>query len=158
MDKEQLITRLNWFYSLELNQVDLYTSQSSSFNKRYSGLVFERIAYMEQQHVDNIAHTIKELGANPSPLGDVLSPMIGSIAGKLISLTGLEDVLKINIMIEQKAMKDYKQLINTLKQKENKRSELIRLLEYNFIDENLHTEWFKTKLSQIQNTESSLEH
>ncbi|OLN31828.1 demethoxyubiquinone hydroxylase family protein [Desulfosporosinus metallidurans] len=156
MDKEKLITRLNWFYSLELNQVDFYTSQSSSFNKRYSGLVFERVSYIEQQHVDNIAHMIKELGANPSPLGDVLSPLIGSIAGKIISLTGLEDVLKINIMIENKAMKDYKELINTLKQKEHGHSELIKQLEYNFIDENLHTEWFKNKLSQLQSDESSL--
>jgi len=158
MEKEQLITRLNWFYSLERNQVDLYTSQSSSFNKHYTGLVFERISYIEQQHVDNLAHTIKELGANPSLIGDVLSPIIGSLAGKLISLSGLEEVLKINIMIEQKAMKDYKELINTLKQKEHASSELIKLLEYNFIDENLHTEWFKSKLSQLQNTESSLKH
>ena len=156
MDKEQLISRLNWFYSLELNQVDLYTSQSLSFKERYSGLVFERIAYIEQQHVDNIAHIIQELGANPSPLGDVLSPIIGSIAGKLISLTGLEDALKINIMIEQKAMQDYKELINTLKQKKNGSSDLIMQLEYNFIDENLHTEWFKSKLSQLQNDHSSL--
>lgn len=158
MKKEQLITRLNWFYSLERNQVDLYTSQSSSFKKHYTGLVFERISYIEQQHVDNIAHTIKELGATPSLLGDVLSPIIGSLAGKLISLTGVEDVLKINIMIEQKAMKDYKELIDTLKQKEHANGALIKLLEYNFIDENLHTEWFKSKLSQLQNAESSLEH
>ena len=156
MNKEKLITRLNWFYSLELNQVDLYASQSESFNNRYSGLVFERISHLEQQHADNIGRTIKQLGANPSTLGDVLSPIIGSIAGKLISLNGLEDVLKINIMIEQKAMKDYKELINTLKQKEKENYDLIKQLEYNFIDENLHTEWFKSKLSQIQNTESDL--
>ena len=158
MNKEQLITRLNWFYSLERNQVDLYTSQSSSFNEHYTGLVFERISYIEQQHVDNIAHTIKDLGANPSLIGDVLSPIIGSLAGKLISLTGLAEVLKINIMIEQKAMKDYKELINTLKQKKHAGSELIKLLEFNFIDENLHTEWFKSKLSELQNDASSLEH
>jgi len=156
MNKEQLINRLDWFYSLELNQVDLYTSQSLSFNQQYTGLVFERIAYIEQQHVDDLAHTIKELGASPSLLGDVLSPIIGSLAGKLISLTGLEEVLKINILIEQKAMKDYKELINTLKQREHAGSELIKLLEYNFIDENLHTEWFKSKLSQLQNTDFSL--
>ncbi len=28
MDREKLITKLNWFFNLELNQVDLYTSQS----------------------------------------------------------------------------------------------------------------------------------
>lgn len=155
MNKEKLLSHLNWFYNLELNQVDLYTSLSVSFNKRYLGLVFERISYIEQQHVDNIAHMIKGLGTNPSPLGNVLSPMIGSIAGKLISFTGLEDVLRINIMLENKAMKDYKELINTLKQ-ENGYDKLVKQLEYNFIDESLHTEWFKSKLSQLQSNESSL--
>ena len=31
MDKDKLVSRLNWFYSLELNQVDLYKQQSKSF-------------------------------------------------------------------------------------------------------------------------------
>lgn len=155
MDKEKLISQLNWFYSLELSQVDLYTSQSTAFKKCYAGLVFERISYIEQQHVDNIAHMIKELGANPSPLGDILYPIIGNIAGKLISFTQLDEVLKINISIENKAMQDYKELINTLKHG-NDYNELIKQLEYNFIDENLHTEWFKSKLSQLQSKDSSL--
>lgn len=150
MDKLQLISHLNWFYSLELNQVDLYTSQSASFKNRYSGLVFERISYIEQQHVHNIAHLIRELGSNPSPLGDILFPLLGNITGRIISLTRLEDVLKINIMLENKAMKDYKKMINTLIRKGYGRSELIKRLEYNFIDESLHAEWFKSKLSKLQ--------
>jgi len=68
----------------------------------------------------------------------------------------LHDVLKINIMIEQKAMKDYKELINNVKYSQYGSNDLIRLLTQNFIDENLHTEWFKTKLSEIQTLEFSI--
>ena len=54
MDKETLISKLNWFYSLEINQVDLYMAQSKTFKGSYESVVFERTAYIEQQHVDNI--------------------------------------------------------------------------------------------------------
>ncbi len=157
MDKEKLISRLNWFYSLELNQVDLYKSQSKAFADEYAGLVFDKLAEIEQLHVDNIFAKISELGTTPTKIGDVISPIIGSIAGKIIGMNELHDVLKINIMIEQKAMKDYKELINNVKYSQQYGSDdLIKLLTQNFIDENLHTEWFKTKLSEIQTLEFSI--
>lgn len=157
VDKEQLVARLNWFYSLELNQVDLYKSQSKAFAKEYAGLVFERLSLIEQGHVDNIGTKIRELGAEPTIIGDVLAPLIGHLAGKIIGIQDLEEVLKVNTFIEQKAMKDYKSLINALKGSFYGSKDLVSLLQQNFIDENLHTEWFKTKLSELQTIEFSLQ-
>jgi len=156
MNKEQLISRLNWFFSLELNQVDLYLAQSKAFSNEYAGLVFERLASIEQGHVDNIEAKIKELGAVPTLIGDVVAPLIGNLAGKVIGSAKLEEVLKVNTMIEQKAMKDYKDLIHNLQNSYYGSKNLISLLQHNFIDENLHTEWFKTKLSELQTLEFSL--
>lgn len=158
MDKEELISKLNWFYSLELNQVDLYNAQSKAFKGRHSGLVFERCAYLEQNHVDNIGEKIKELGSKPSVLGDVLSPIIGKLAGGIIASTGLEDTLMANILIEQKAMKDYNSLIENLHREKWADEELIKILQYNFVDEHLHTEWFRTKLIAIKQYEYSVKH
>ena len=157
VDKEQLIARLNWFYSLELNQVDLYKSQSKAFAKEYAGLVFKRLSLIEQGHVDNIEAKIRELGAEPTIIGDVLAPLIGRLAGKITGIRNLEEVLKVNTLIEQKAMKDYKGLINSLHGSLYGSKDLISLLQQNFIDENLHTEWFKTKLSELQTIEFSLQ-
>lgn len=156
MDKEKLMMRLNWFYSLELNQVDLYKSQSKAFQGEYAELVFERLSLIEQGHVDNIGAKIREMGAEPTSIGDVIAPLIGHMAGKIIGSRDLQEVLKINTAIEQKAMEDYRDLINTLKNSYYGNKELIKLLQHNFIDENLHTEWFKTKISEIQTTEFSL--
>jgi len=158
LDKEELISKLNWFYSLELNQVDLYNAQSKAFKGRHSGLVFERCAYLEQNHVDNIGEKIKELGSKPSVLGDVLSPIIGKLAGGIIASTGLEDTLMANILIEQKAMKDYNSLIENLHREKWADEELIKILQYNFVDEHLHTEWFRTKLIAIKQYEYSVKH
>jgi len=156
MDTDTLISKLNWFYSLELNQVDLYNAQSKTFKGRYSGIVFERCAYIEQNHVDNIGEKIKELGGKPTVLGDIISPIIGKVAGELISMTGLEDTLAINIMIEQKAMKDYNDLIEKVQQHGDK--ELTRILQHNFVDEHLHTEWFRTKIIAIKQYEFTAKH
>lgn len=79
-------------------------------------VVFERAAYIEQDHVDNIAEKIKELGATPTMLGDVISPILGKFLGKGLSNTGLIKTLKANIYLENKAMKDFQKLIKNLKQ------------------------------------------
>ncbi len=158
MDKEQVISKLNWFYSLELNQVDLYNAQSKAFKGRYSGIVFERCANLEQQHVDNIGAKIKELGGNPTVLGDIISPIVGRLGGELLSLTGLENTLMVNILIEQKAMKDYNQLIEQLHRENFNDKELLKILQHNFVDEHLHTEWFRTKLLAMKHYEFSVKH
>jgi bacterioferritin len=43
MDQEALLAKLNWFFSLELNQVDLYMSQRRTFEGSYEGIVFVRL-------------------------------------------------------------------------------------------------------------------
>jgi bacterioferritin len=150
MDREKLITKLNWFFNLELNQVDLYTSQSRHIQDPYVKIAFERIAYIEQQHVDNIADKIKELGGKPSKIGDVLAPILGSATGTVLSAAGLSNVLWANILIEKKAMKDYKVLIHSLKRTYGD-IELVRLLQHNLFDEDLHTAWFQRKLASLKN-------
>lgn len=158
MDVETLISKLNWFYSLELNQVDLYNAQSKTFKGRYSGIVLERCAFIEQNHVDNIGEKIKELGGKPTVLGDIFSPIIGKLAGELTSVSGLENTLAIDIMIEQKAMKDYNDLLEKLHQENYDDQELIKILQHNFVDEHIHTEWFRTKIIAIKQYEFTAKH
>lgn len=154
MNKENLLAKLNWFYSLELNQVDLYMAQSKRCEDQYTSLAFERIAFIEQQHVDNIAEKIKEMGEQPTKLGDVISPIVGSITGSILALSGLENTLKVNILLEQKAMSDYEKLIQQLK-KETQSGELLKILQFNHVDENLHTAWFIEELQKLQVPEHS---
>lgn len=150
MEQADLITRLNWFYSLELNQVDLYMAQHRTFTGSYEGIVFERTACIEQEHADNIAVKIKELGGTPTKLGDVLSPIIGKVAGSVLSISGMKDTLKTNILIAQKAMSDYTDLINTIKDQYG--LELKKTLEHNLVDEDVHIAWFSMRLADYDNS------
>lgn len=150
MNIEQLVTKLNWFYSLEINQVDLYKTQSRNFANLYSGLIFERVSAIEQGHVDNIKDAIKRLGRTPTKLGEVISPIIGTIGGAVLGLVGINKVLEANIAIEIKAMNDYKDLIETLEKDEYPDKDLIKLLKFNFIDEHLHVALFQTQLADLK--------
>ncbi|HVJ47675.1 ferritin-like domain-containing protein [Desulfitobacterium sp.] len=143
MDKEELINSLNWFYSLETSQVELYTAQSRKFKDQYGGMVFERVAEIEQGHGDLISAKIKELGGTPTQLGEVISTIIGASMGTILSMTGLDMALRINIKLEEKAMSDYSQLIASVeKEGESPESELCKLLKYNYVDEDLHAAEF----------------
>lgn len=146
MDHSQILKKLNWFYSLELNQVDLYTAQSQHVEDIYISKVLERAAGVEQQHVDNIADKIKELGGIPTSLGDIIAPLLGKTGGILTSRLGLVPMLKANIMLEQKAMSDYKSFIL----KAGKDYDLFNLLWANLIDEDFHTSWFHSKVRELE--------
>lgn len=146
MTTGEIIARLNWFYSLELNQVDLYTAQSKRQEDIYLQRVLERVAGIEQQHVDNIAAQIKSLGGTPTRLGDVLAPLAGQIAGKITASLGAITVLKADIKLEEKAMQDYKDFIL----KAGADQDIFNLLWNNLIDEDLHTAWFTRKVQELQ--------
>jgi bacterioferritin len=146
LDKNQLIHKLNFFYSLELNQVELYTTQSKKVDDQYISKVLEKSAQIEEGHVYNIAAQIRELGAKPTILGEFLGPITGKIGGSITPLTGLINMLKANVMLEKKAMADYRNLISKV---ENDKG-LVGLLWSNLIDEDLHTAWFSSKIEQLE--------
>lgn len=146
MNRQQLIDKLNWFYSLELSQVDLYTAQSRRTEDNYISKVLERVAVIEQQHVDNIADKIKELGGKPTFLGELLAPVTGKILGKAVSLAGTVAALKADIALEERAMRDYKEFILQA----GGDADLLNLLWANLVDEDLHTAWFTGKVRELE--------
>ncbi|MFZ5898364.1 MAG: demethoxyubiquinone hydroxylase family protein [Bacillota bacterium] len=146
MNKKELLAKLNWFYSLEVEQVDLYTMQAHAMDDIYLQKTLARIAMIEQQHVDNIAAEIRRLGGEPTRLGDIVAPLLGKAVGALTGALGPATVLKADITLEEKAMKDYKDLIVRVGNDEK----LFSVLWDNLIDEDLHTAWFANKLKELQ--------
>ena len=148
MDEKQILNKLNWFYSLELNQVGLYKAQSKYVEDIYVRKVLERAVDIEQQHVDNIAAQIRARDGEPTSLGDVIAPLMGKTSGNIVSWLGLVPALKANIMLEQKAMSDYKDFILQI----GEDYELFNLLWSHLIDEDFHTSWFHSKVQEIEDS------
>ncbi|MGQ9825282.1 MAG: ferritin-like domain-containing protein [Desulfotomaculales bacterium] len=126
--------------------MDLYTAQSRRQEDICLQRVLERVAGIEQQHVDNIAAQIKRLGGTPTKIGDVLAPIAGQTAGKALARIGTAAVLRTNIRLEEMAMRDYKDFLL----KAGGDRELFNLLWNNLIDEDLRTSWFASKLRELE--------
>jgi len=144
LNTQQLIKKLNWFYSLELNQVELYQTQSKTVNDIYLKNLLERVSKIEQGHVDNISDYIFKLGGKPTLLGEVAAPVTGVIAGRVSGWAGIINMLKSDIILEQKAIADYQDLVLKVSDKD-----LFNLLWSNLIDEDLHTAWFARKVEEL---------
>jgi len=149
VDTKALITRLNWFYSLEAQQVRLYTEQSKAAPDMYTCKVLERVAAIEQGHVDNISAAITRLGGAPILMGEVLASALGVVMGKASGAAGLIELLKLDISLEEKAMRDYKDLIL----KVGHDHDLFETLWSNLVDEDIHTAWFANKLKELERIE-----
>jgi len=149
LDEIEILHILNWFYALELQQVDLYLTQSKKVEDIYFKNTLRRIAAIEKQHAENIKAEMIKRGSFPSPIEDVLGPTIGKVMGTISGFTGPVYFLKANISIEEKAMKDYENFI--LKVSDD--DKLQEMLWGNLIDENFHTAWFTNKLREYEKKE-----
>nr|WP_089612471.1 ferritin-like domain-containing protein [Dehalobacterium formicoaceticum] len=129
-----------------MNQVDLYAAQSKKVEDIYLKRTLERVAVIEEQHVKNISEMIKQYGGQPTVLGEFVAPLTGKLAGNLSGISGVTNLLKANILLEQKAMADYKDFIL----KAGGHQTLFDLLWGNLIDEDLHTAWFSNKVKELQ--------
>ncbi|HHX74755.1 MAG TPA: ferritin-like domain-containing protein [Firmicutes bacterium] len=146
MQKAEILKKLNWFYLLEINQVHLYRMQSRQVDDLYIRKALERVAEVEQGHVENIRAKIIELGGTPGKFGEMMGPFSGSVAGLATGTAGTVALLKANIQLEEKAMKDYKDFIV----RAGGDSDLFKLLWGNLIDEDLHTAWFSNKVKELE--------
>jgi bacterioferritin len=144
MDQQALMRSLNWFYSLEVEQVDLYRTQAQAATDIYLQQVLTRVAAIEQEHVINLEAEIRRRGATPTRLGAVIAPLLGMAAGTVLNWTNTRIVLWADITLEEKAMADYKRLILKVAEKP-----LFDLLWDHLIDEDLHTAWFSNKLKEL---------
>ena len=144
MKEEDLLRQLNWFYSLEIEQVDLYTTQARAATDIYLRQVLTRVADIEQRHVTNLAAEIRRRGATPTRLGAIIAPILGQVAGTMLNWTNTLTVLRANIALEEKAMADYRQLILKVGEKP-----LFDMLWDHLIDEDLHTAWFSNKAREL---------
>ena len=145
MDKKILLAYLNWFYTLELEQVTLYQEQARIVNDDYMSEVLIHLAKIEDGHVQNISESIRQLGANPSRIGGIIGPAVGKPFSELSSLFGIEKMFKVNILLETKASQDYSNLIKRVND-----VELLKVLKNNLIEEDLHRSWFITRRNRLK--------
>lgn len=144
MDKEHLVSKLNWFYSLEMNQIEMYKTQSREAGDMHLARALNKFARIEQDHVDKIRCLIEDMGEVP-PL-DWAAPgeLAGHVAGMVTGLTDREKTLRFNIALERKAADDYWALIREVQDPEMK-----EVLWDNLINKEFHKSWMLEYLHNV---------
>lgn len=148
LNRHGLVEVLNHIYTLEIQQVNTYLSQSRMMEDIYMSKTLGRIAEMEQRHADVIGEKIRSLGGTPSIIGHVIGSLTGALVGNIASRADLVKMLKLNIALEEKAMADYKALIIKMGEED-----LFNLFWAHLIEEDLHTAWFANKMELMKDRE-----
>lgn len=137
MDRKALLDKLNWFHALETEQVDLYLAQSRASQDPHLARLLEHVATVESGHVASIGAYMRGCGSEPAAAGGVVASLLGRAAGRVSGWASPEAFLKLDITLEEKAMADYKALLDQAHE-----ARLEDFLWDNLIDEDLHTAWF----------------
>lgn len=137
----KLIVRLKEFYQLETFQVAFYKAQVDSAIDEYYAKAFNKLAQIEQGHVDYFAGLIEQAGESlPAKVGSIFK-LAGHILGEAVESAGQQNTCKLGVLLENKALKHYKKFIAESK---DKQYNVIRntLIEYQ-LDEEFHTLWLR---------------
>lgn len=113
MDRRSLLVVLNRFLALECQQVALYKGQAKWTNDEHLRRALELFADIEMGHVKNLRREIKRLGGGYSHLVEA-ADSLGAFMGRASRLPGIGPMLKMNILIEGRAARDYAGLIRNL--------------------------------------------
>lgn len=145
MDTNGILLRLNWFYTLECEQTQYYLTKAKQSEDSYIERVLLLTSEVEAEHVKNISDWIVRLGGQPTHLGEELGTWFGTTAAYFSHLSGIDRMFEVSILLEEKAMSDYREMI---KQVDN--WELVQTLWNNLIEEDLHCSWFKVRREKFK--------
>jgi len=154
MNDALLKLALNWFYTMELTQLDLYLNQAKRSKDDYIARVLVKTAEIELKHALGFKKFILKLGGEPTRLGELFSFLSGYIPGRLTNYFGTVNLFTYNYTLESIAIRDYRHLISKLKPVNETRKRLLDFLVDNLIEEDFHRSWFlsKKELKKIKRT------
>ena len=103
----KVISSLNTMYNIERAATTIYKAQAGSFRKDI--IVYEKLTSAtanEHEHANRLSARIKELEGNLSKLGWFFA-FGGTMIGLGTRITGKKNMMKVDIWVERKAIKDY---------------------------------------------------
>jgi rubrerythrin len=141
VDLQGLKRSLQLFHALEVHQVALYRAQAALGGDEVDKRMFTKAAEVETGHVQNIHAALVSRGWAPllwAPAAWVIGSCVGLLKNASFNLA-----LRTDIALENKAMEHYLTFIESCDDEALK-----DVLWSNYLDESLHTEWFKARLAQ----------
>jgi bacterioferritin len=139
------ISSLKFMYNMERFATQIYRTQRGAFTEKE---IIERLgaaADNEQQHVDILQERILELQGTPSYFGFIFQTA-GKILGTVARVPGKLFILKTDIWIEKRAIKDYRSYLNRI----NFDEESVALIERIIADEQRHVDIWQNSIKILE--------
>lgn len=145
----KVIGSLNTMYNIERAATTIYKAQAGAF--RSNAAVYETLKAAtanEQQHADRLKLRVSELKGRLSFLGWLFA-LGGMMIGFVIRIIGKKRMMKTNIWVEKKAIKDYGAFLERVNFDEKSAA----LIKKNIGDEQRHVNSWSGILDQFNKKE-----
>jgi bacterioferritin len=139
------ISSLKFMYNMERFATQIYKTQRGAFKQEEIIKRLVAAADNEQQHVDILQKRIIELHRNKSRIG-FLFQTAGRILGLVVRIFGKVFVLKTDVWVEKRAVKDYRGYLDKIKFDR----ETIALIERIILDEQRHIETWENSIKMLK--------
>jgi bacterioferritin len=146
MRDRKIIHALNAVVKVEAMAVQIYRAQMWRFRGRQE--IAQKLIHAtanEQQHFDDLVSRVRDLGSTPSRLSPLFA-VAGWIIGFLPTLAGKVPALKLDILVEERAVRDYQGFLSSV----NFDDESRELMERNMADEKEHIRAWKESIELLR--------
>jgi bacterioferritin len=146
MSDKKIIRALNAVVKVEAMAVQIYRAQMWRLRGRQE--IAERLidaTATERRHFDDLVSRVRALGGTPSRLSPLFA-VAGWIIGFLPTLIGKVPTLKVNILVEERAVRDYQGFLNSVDFDDESRE----LMERNMADEKEHIRAWKESIELLR--------
>ncbi len=149
MTDEKILLYLQWFYTLELAQVDFYLTQAERSEDEYISHMLLHLIDKEIIHANRIKKHINLFNEFPTKLGSSLSQISGYLS-EFTVFFGTVNMFLLNYNLETLAFDDYAGFLRKVDTNNRMRKELVEDLFQNMMDEDLHRNWFISKREALK--------
>ncbi len=142
------IASLKFMYNMERFATQIYLEQRRVFDEESMIKKLNSAAENEHEHVSVLRKRIIELQGNRSHIG-FLFQMTGKVLGMIAGIFGKEFVLKVDIFVENRAIKDYSSFLNRVKFDDD----TVKLINRIIADEIYHKDTWTMSLEELTGEE-----
>ena len=146
MQDKKVIRALNAVVKVEAMAIQIYRAQMWRFRGKQE--IAQKLVHAtdnERKHFDDLVSRVRDLGGTPSRLSPLFA-VAGWIIGFLPTLVGKVPTLKLNILVEERAVRDYQGFLNSV----NFDDESRELMERNMADEKEHIRAWKESIELLR--------
>lgn len=135
---------LNFMYCMERFATQIYRTQKAAFDNDLIAQKLADASENERSHVTKLQAQIRTLSSRLNPFG-FLFQVVGVVLGLITRLSGKRNLMKADIFVESRAIKDYNSFLKSVSFNED----TVTLIQELIADEEVHVDNWRKVLESL---------